>query len=70
MAGLASALKEEIGTLARRELRQRTAAVDRSVARCERDIAALKREVEALERELSSVRAPRPAPTFARKNEE
>ena len=67
MASLASALKEEIGTLARRELRQQTAAVDKSVARCERDIAALKREVEALKRELSSLRSPRPAPTVARK---
>ena len=67
MARLARALKEEIGTLARRELRQQTAGVDKSVARCERDIATLKREVEALKRELSSVHAPRPAPTVARK---
>ena len=37
MASLASALKEEIGTLARRELRQQTAAVDKSVrAMCTR----------------------------------
>ena len=67
MASLANALKEEIGTLARRELRRQTADVNKSMARCERDIAALKREVEALERELSSLRSPRPAPTVARK---
>ena len=67
MASLANVLKEEVGTLARRELRRQTADVDKSMARCERDIAALKREVEALERELSSLRSPRPAPTVARK---
>ena len=67
MASLANVLKEEIGTLARRELRRQTADVDKSMARCERDIAALKREVEALEHELSSLRSPRPAPTIARK---
>ena len=67
MASLANVLKEEIGTLARRELRRQTADVDKSMARCERDVAALKREVEALEHELSSLRSPRPAPTVARK---
>ena len=67
MANLANVLKEEIGTLARRELRRQTADVDKSMARCERDIAALKREIEALERELSSLRSPRPAPTVASK---
>ena len=67
MANLANVLKEEVGTLARRELRRQTADVDKSMARCERGIAALKREVEALERELSSLRSPRPAPTVARK---
>ena len=67
MANLANVLKEEIGTLARRELRRQTADVDKSMARCEREIAALKREVEALERELSSLRSPRPAPTVGRK---
>ena len=67
MASLATVLKEEIGTLARRELRRQTADVHKSMARCERDIVALKREVEALERELSSLRSPRPAPTVARR---
>ena len=60
-------LKEEVGTLARRELRRQTADVDKSMVRCERDIAALKREVEALMRELTSLRSPRPAPTVAAK---
>ena len=67
MASLANVLKEEVGTLARRELRRQTADVDKSMVRCERDIAALKREVEALMRELTSLRSPRPAPTVAAK---
>ena len=54
MANLANVLKEEVGTLARRELRRQTADVDKSMVRCERDIAALKREVEALMRELGA----------------
>ena len=56
MANLASALKEEIGRLARKEIRQQTAGTSKTVTRCERDIAALKRQMEDLQRKLSSLR--------------
>jgi DNA-binding transcriptional regulator YiaG len=58
MANLASALKEEIGRLARREVRQQTAGTAKSTAQMERDIAALKRQVQDLQRKLSPPRAP------------
>ena len=63
MASIANALKEEISTLARREVRRQTAPAAKAVARCERDIAALKREVQALEHELASSGTPLPGPT-------
>ena len=63
MASLATALKEEISTLARREVRRQTAPADKAAARCARDIAALKREVQALERDLASVGTPPPGTT-------
>ena len=65
MAGLATALKEEISTLARREVRRQTASADKAAARCVRDIAALKREVQAIESGLAASLAtlpPGPAP--------
>ena len=46
MASLANALKEEISTLARREVRRQTAPAEQAMARCARDLAALKREVQ------------------------
>ena len=58
MASLATALKEEISTLARREVRRQTASADKAAARCARDIAALKREVQALEHGLASLGTP------------
>ena len=64
MANLASALKEEIGRLARKEIRQQTAGTARTVAQCEREIAALKRQIGGLQRMLSAQRpqgAPGPA---------
>ena len=64
MANLASALKEEIGRLARKEIRQQTAGTAKTVAQCERDIAALKGQIADLQRKLSSQRtqgAPAPA---------
>ena len=68
MANLASALKEEIGRLARREIRQQTAGTARTVAQCERDIAALKGQIDDLKRKLSSARTQgAPAPTAAKK---
>ena len=63
MASLVTALKEEISTLARREVRRQTAPADKAAARCARDIAALKREVQALERDLASVGTPPPGTT-------
>ena len=56
MANLASALKDEIGRLARKEIRQQTAGTAKTVTQCERDIAALKRQIEDLQRKLSSLR--------------
>ena len=58
MANLASALKEEIGRLARKEVRQQTAGTAKSTAQMERDIAALKRQVQDLQRKLSPPRSP------------
>ena len=58
MASLANALKEEISTHARREVRRQTAPADKAMARCAREIAALKREVQALEHELASLGTP------------
>ena len=58
MTSLATALKEEIGTLARREIRRQTAPADKAMAQCERDIAALKRQVQELQRVLSSLNTP------------
>ena len=63
MASLANALKEEISTLARREVRRQTAPAEQAMARCARDLAALKREVHALEHKLASLGTPQPGPT-------
>ena len=57
MANLANALKEEIGRLAQKEVRQQTAGTVKSTAQCEREIAVLKRQVQDLRRELSSLRS-------------
>ena len=62
MASLATTLKEEISTLARREVRRQTASADKAAVRCARDIAALKREVQALEHGLASLGTPPPGP--------
>lgn len=68
MANLASALKEEIAKLARKEIRQQTAGTARTVAQCAREIAALKRQIDGLQRKLSSASAPSvPAPTATTK---
>jgi len=56
MANLASALKEEIGRLARKEIRQQTAGTAKRTTQCERDIAALKSQIDNLQRKLSSLR--------------
>jgi len=68
MANLASALKEEIGRLARKEIRQQTAGTARTVAQCEREIAALKRQIGGLQRMLSEQRPQgAPGPTASKK---
>ena len=67
MATLSNALREEVTTLAKRELRRQTASADKALARCERDLAALKGEVQALWRELSSLPPPSPESAGARK---
>ena len=58
MTTLANALKEEIGRLARREIRQQTAGTVKSVAQFEREIAALKSQVQDLQQTLSGQRTP------------
>ena len=68
MANLASALKEEISRLARKEVRQQTAGTAKTTARCERDIAALKRQIDDLQRKLSSLRTQdTPGPAVGKK---
>ena len=61
MANLASALKEEIGRLARKEIRQQTAGTAKLTNQIARDVAALKRQIQDLQRKLSSPR-PQDAP--------
>ena len=56
MANLASALKEEIGRIARKEIRQQTAGTAKATAQIARDVAALRRQLENLQRKLSSPR--------------
>ena len=63
MANLAAALKEEISTLARREVRRQTAPADKAATRITREIEALKREIRSLERDLASVGTPPPGST-------
>lgn len=50
MANIGTILKQEISRLARREIKQQTAALHKAAASYRRDIAALKRTVAALER--------------------
>ena len=66
MANFASALKEEISRIARKEVRQQTTGAAKSVAQCEREIAALKRQVQELQRKLSPSSA-QPAPKQAKR---
>jgi DNA-binding transcriptional regulator YiaG len=68
MANLASALKEEIGRLARKEIRQQTAGTSRTVAQCAREIAALKGQIGELQRKLSALRTQgEPGPAVSKK---
>ena len=53
MPNIASALKEEIVRLARKELRSETERLKKASSQYRSDIAALKRRLEALEKQLS-----------------
>ena len=57
MANLASTLKDEIGRIARSEIRKQTAGTAKAVSQGQRDVAALKRQIEDLQNKLSSLRA-------------
>ena len=65
MASLANALKEEIATLTRREIRRQSAPADKAMARFERDIDALQREVQELQHGLASLPTSPRGPTAA-----
>jgi len=56
MPNIATVLKDEICRLARKEIRQATAATAKASAQHRRDIAALKRQVHGLEREIGFLR--------------
>ena len=55
MSNIASALKEEVSRIARKEIRRETLSLKKSSATHRADIAALKRRVHALERQLRRV---------------
>ena len=55
MSNVASALKEEISRLARREIKRETSALKKSSTAHRSEIAALKRRVQELERQLRRV---------------
>lgn len=61
MPNIATALKAEIGRLARKELRTETESLKKAVAAYRKEIAALKRRMEALERQQKRTVAARPA---------
>jgi len=54
MPNISNLLKQEIGRLARREIKQQTASLHKAAAIYRRDIAALKRHVAALERKTKA----------------
>jgi DNA-binding transcriptional regulator YiaG len=64
MPNIASARKEEIVRLTRKELRGNTDSLKKTVASYRSEIASLKRRVEALERQAKKLAkgAPKPAP--------
>lgn len=55
MPNIATVLKQEIGRLARKELRAETESLKKAVASYRREIAALKRRMETLERQQKRV---------------
>lgn len=55
MPDIASALKQEITRLARKELRTETESLKKAIGAYRKDIAALKRRIESLERQQKKV---------------
>ena len=55
MPNIATALKDEVSRLARKELRNQTDGMKKTSAQHRRDIAALKRQVAALERQVAAL---------------
>lgn len=55
MPNIATALKEEVTRLARKEIRAQMGGTVKATAQYRRDIAALKRRVQTLERELAAL---------------
>lgn len=71
MSSIAVVLKEEIGRLAKKVVKQAVAPLAAASARHRRDIAGLKRQIAALERELKTVRkGARSAPEPVAANED
>ena len=58
MPNIAAVLKEEIGRLARKEIRKETANLQKASSQYRRDIAALKRQVTELERKVALLEGP------------
>ncbi|RYE44017.1 MAG: helix-turn-helix domain-containing protein [Hyphomicrobiales bacterium] len=61
MPNIAIALKQEIGRLARKELRSETEPLKKAVAAYRKEIAALKRRMETLERQQKRLAKPVPS---------
>ena len=70
MANVASALKEEISRIARKELRREIAPLKKVSATHRSEIAALKRRLADLERQLSKVIRAAPSASLASANDE
>ena len=70
MANVASALKEEISRIARKELRRETTALKKASTTHRSEIAALKRRVEDLERQLRKASKVSPSAPAVAANDE
>lgn len=62
MSNIATALKEEVSRIARKEIRNETAQLKKAVARYRSDIADLKRRLTAAEQSLTKIRKSGDAP--------
>jgi DNA-binding transcriptional regulator YiaG len=70
MPNLASILKQEIGRVARKEVRRETASLKKASTTHRSDLAALKRRVAELERQLRLAARHAPEPAAAAANDE